>query len=117
MTYQVVRRVRLSSVTDDYRERGDKMEEKEKEFLALLGRKHTLEILDYIGEHRVFQYRDIQQFVSTHTLNTRLKQLRELGIIEHHFAREELRKEWYEPTEKGDRIIKYLRDLGTVIGE
>ncbi|MBU6997086.1 MAG: winged helix-turn-helix transcriptional regulator [Theionarchaea archaeon] len=93
------------------------MEEREKEFLRLLGLKSTLEILVYMDEHEAFQYTEMQHFVTTHTLNNRLRQLRELGIIEHHFMREDLRKEWYEPTEKGKRIIEYLKDLAKVFSE
>ncbi len=45
------------------------------------------------------------QYANVPTLNTRLKQLLEFNLITHHLEKKELRKEWYEITEKGRKVL------------
>jgi predicted transcriptional regulator len=41
-----------------------------------------------------------------------------MDLIEHHLQKEPARKEWYEITEKGREISKYLEDLvATLYGD
>ncbi|MBU7017849.1 MAG: winged helix-turn-helix transcriptional regulator [Theionarchaea archaeon] len=87
------------------------MEEKDDEFLKMLGSKGTKQILDFIHEHGTAQYRDFQLFMNVNTLNNRLKKLLRLGILEHHLEREEKRREWYTLTDKGKKLVKLLEEI------
>jgi DNA-binding HxlR family transcriptional regulator len=86
------------------------MKEIEEDVLRLIGAKHTKEILDFIEEHGNTQYKDMATFVSIHTLNARLQELRDFGLISHHFERRDVRREWYEITDTGKEFLKRLRD-------
>ncbi|MGD2249266.1 MAG: winged helix-turn-helix transcriptional regulator [Candidatus Methanofastidiosia archaeon] len=88
------------------------MEDKDvKDLLRILGMKATVDILEYVDKHGTAQYKDLQDFVSTHTLNARLQDLREFNLLEHHFVREDTRKEWYESTEKGKKVLEWISAL------
>ena len=80
-------------------------------FFKMLGSKAAVRILQYLGTEGRVKYKDLQQFVNTHTLNVRIKDLLNHGLIEHHLIREEIRKEWYELTEKGKKVIGLLNRL------
>ena len=92
-------------------------EKKEEDFLKMLGLKATKRILEYLEENGTAQYKQLQQFVNTHTLNTRMKELLDFGLVQHHLVREDVRREWYESTEKGKRVLHYLREIIRVIDE
>jgi len=77
----------------------------------MLGSKAAVRILQYLGTEKRVKYRDLQQFVNTHTLNVRIKDLLNHGLIEHHLTREETRREWYELTEKGKKVVELLDKL------
>lgn len=85
--------------------------DKEDLFLKMLGLKATKDILEFLRENGTAQYKELQQFVNTHTLNTRLRDLLDFKLVKHHLVREEVRREWYEPTEKGLKILGYLQDM------
>ncbi|KYK35182.1 MAG: hypothetical protein AYK19_22540 [Theionarchaea archaeon DG-70-1] len=80
-------------------------------FFKMLGSKAAVRILQYLGTEKRVKYRDLQQFVNTHTLNVRIKDLLNHGLIEHHLTREETRREWYELTEKGKKVVELLDKL------
>ncbi len=84
---------------------------REEDLLKMLGLKATKDILEFLDERGEAQYKQLQQFVNTHTLNTRLRELLDFDFVKHHLVREEVRKEWYEPTEKGLKVLGYLRDI------
>ena len=88
----------------------EKMEIQEA-FFKLLGSKATVRILQYLSTEEKVKYKDLQQFVNTHTLNVRIKDLLNHGLIEHHFTKGEIRKEWYELTEKGKNVNELLNNL------
>jgi len=88
-----------------------KQSKKEKEFLKLLGLSGTKDILFYLNRHDQGQYENFNSLVSTSTLNTRLSQLLEFGLITHYSTREDAKKEWYEITEKGRKVVEHLRRL------
>jgi DNA-binding HxlR family transcriptional regulator len=92
-------------------------EKKEEEFLKMLGLKATKKILEYLDEHETAQYKQLQQFVNTHTLNTRMRELLDFNLVQHHLVREDVRREWYESTEKGKRILGHLREMITIVKE
>ncbi len=77
--------------------------------LKILWLKGTFGILQYLVDHGKSQYRDLEPLASTYTLSTRLGQLLEYGLIEHHFEKEERRTEWYEITEKGRKVLESMK--------
>lgn len=86
-----------------------------KDFLRILGLKATVDILEYVDTHDTAQYKELQEFVSTHTLNARLQDLREYNLLEHHFVREDTRKEWYETTERGKKVLEWVSGLEKIL--
>ncbi len=80
----------------------------EKRILRLLGLRGTIAILRYLNEHSTAQYHQFNQFIITSTLNERLRQLLHFKLINHYFVKEGVikRKEWYELTEKGKKVLK-----------
>ena len=44
-------------------------------------------------------------------LKDRIRELLKYGLVEHHLERERTRKEWYELTEKGKKILQYTQKL------
>ena len=59
-------------------------------------------------------YQQLCQFINTHTLNTRLRELLIYGLIQHHMQRLERREEWYEITEKGRKALYHLKELAAL---
>ncbi|KYK32402.1 MAG: winged helix-turn-helix transcriptional regulator [Theionarchaea archaeon] len=92
-------------------------EKREENFLKMLGLKATKRILEFLDENGTAQYKQLQQFVNTHTLNTRMRELLDYNLVEHHLVREDVRKEWYEPTEKGKKVLHHLREMVHLIEE
>lgn len=86
------------------------------EFLRLVGLKGTIDILRHLDEHGTGQYKDFTGYANVPTLNQRLKQLLEFNLIEHHLEKQDLRKEWYEITEKGEKVLKILNDMVQLVG-
>ena len=80
-------------------------------FFKLISLKSTQDILTYLNEHVSVQHTELNSFMNTATLYVRLTELLEFGLIEHHLEKEPTRREWYEITEKGRKILKYLEDL------
>ncbi len=71
----------------------------------------TFEILEYLNEHEESRYKDLERLASTYSIFIRLKQLLKCNLIEHHFEKEETRKEWYTITEKGRKVLELLKAL------
>ena len=82
-----------------------------KRLRELAGKVATKEILETIVESERTQYKDLAQFASISSINQRLRELENYGLIEHHIAREEKREEWYTSTEAGKEFIKQLREM------
>ena len=89
--------------------------EKQEEFIKILGSKATRAILQFLERKEKARYKQLQEFVNTHTLNTRIKELLEYDLIQHHMVREETRKEWYEPTERGQKVLELLDELAGMV--
>jgi len=87
------------------------MAERERRILRLVGLRGTIDILRHLDRHGTGQYTDFAQYANVPTLNTRLKQLLEFNLITHHLEKKELRKEWYELTEKGRKVLQSLEDI------
>jgi DNA-binding HxlR family transcriptional regulator len=90
------------------------MEEQE-EFVKMLGSKATRSILAFLDKEGRVRYKQFQEFVNTHTLNTRLRDLMRYDLIQHHMVREEIRREWYEPTDKGRKALQLLNELANLV--
>jgi DNA-binding HxlR family transcriptional regulator len=88
-----------------------------KEFLKMIGAKGTKEILVFLDENGKGQYMQFRQYMSSHMLNVRLKQLLEFGLIKHHVTKLERKMEWYTITEKGKKIVHYLKEMEEIIRE
>ena len=89
--------------------------EKQDQFIKVLGSKATRIILQFLEKEEKARYKELQQFVNTHTLNTRIKELLEFDLIQHHMIRDETRKEWYEPTERGRKVLELLNELASMV--
>lgn len=81
------------------------------ELLALLGSKNTKEILRYLCKQRKVQYKDFDLSISVPTLSTRLAKLLKFDLIEHCIAKEPKRREWYEITGRGKKVLKIMEDM------
>ncbi len=94
------------------------MEKKDEEkLLKMLGARGTKQILEFMNEHDTARYKQMEEFTSTPALNRRLRELLSFDLIEHHFEREEGRREWYEITEKGKRFLKCIESIIEVAEE
>lgn len=51
------------------------------------------------------------------TLNKRVKQLLDFNLISHHLEKKDVRKEWYEITEKGKKTLEILEEMVKIIKE
>lgn len=89
--------------------------EKQDEFIKMLGSKATRSILQFLDKEEKARYKQLQEFVNTHTLNTRIKELLDYELIQHHLVREETRREWYEPTERGRKVLELLDELANMV--
>ena len=88
-----------------------KQSKKEKDFLKLIGLSGTIDILIYLNRHEKGQYKDFNSQICAPVLNKRLPKLLEFGLITHHSARENGKKEWYEITDIGKKAVKHLKKL------
>lgn len=88
----------------------------ERTFIQVLGLAGTVEIMKYLKEHETASYKDLIQFGSVSTLNRRLRQLSDFGLIEHHLQKKD-RKEWYLITEKGKKVLKLIGKLQKAVEE
>ena len=86
-------------------------DEREEEFFRVIGLKDTIHILRHLKKHDEVRFTQFAEFVNPVTLQRRLKQLLRLNLIEHHLEREDVRKEWYEFTEKGKKVLQILEDI------
>jgi DNA-binding HxlR family transcriptional regulator len=92
------------------------MEKKDEEkLLKLIGSTGTKQILELLSEQGAGQYKEMKGFTSTHALNRRLRELLSFSLIEHHFEREEGRREWYEITERGKELLKCIETIIEVV--
>lgn len=89
----------------------------EKDTLYIVSQAYAKEVLEFIDERGKAQYKELLKFVTAHTLNKRLSELSGLDCIEHHFERTPLRKEWYELTERGRKVLSLLRGLNLILEE
>lgn len=88
---------------------------KEEKILKLIGSAGTKFILDYLNTHTDVQYKELNKTIPAHTLNTRLRELLRFKLIEHHFEKKEKRREWYNITERGKKVLEIMRKLGALV--
>ncbi len=87
------------------------VDEREEEFLKLISLKGTIDILRYLNEHGTAQYKDLIELVNEVTLYNRVKQLLKFDLIIHCLDKKDVRREWYEITEKGRKVLQILGTL------
>jgi len=68
----------------------------------------------YLDEHGATQHKEFDLLVSRFTLNTRLRQLLKFGLITHHLTRKGAKKEWYEITNTGRKVVEHLKPLSEI---
>lgn len=90
---------------------------KEKEPLKTLFSKGTKEILAFAVEKGAARHKDFQQFGTTQLVNGRVRYLYTHGLLQHYFVKDDGRREWYEPTEKGRRVLKWMLYLEELVLE
>ena len=92
-------------------------ETREMELLALLGSKGTKEILQYLCKHGKVQYKEFDLSISVPTLSKHLVKLLKFNLVDHCMTRDTKRREWYEITEKGRKILEHLEEMVKLIEE
>ncbi len=85
--------------------------------LKILFSKGTKEMLALAVEKGAARHKDFQQYGTPYLVNGRLNYLYGHGLLRHCFLKEEVRKEWYEPTEKGRKALECMRYLEELVLE
>ena len=86
--------------------------------IEVIGLLATADILKMVNEKGKTNYMDLKPLASYSTLNKRLLQLVNLGLLKHNIVRDkERREEWYEITEKGKKVLRILEQLQNVAEE
>ena len=74
--------------------------------------KETITILKMLETGKKVQYEDLTNVdLSISTLNERINELLKNCLIEHHLKRTNKKEEWYTLTEKGEKILKYVKEI------
>jgi len=83
----------------------------------VLGSTGAIQVLETINRTGKTQYKDLSSIkISISTLNTRLLQLMNFGLVKHFTIRDaKQRKEWYEITDKGKIVLEILEQLAQLI--
>ena len=80
--------------------------------IEVIGLVATGEILKKVNEKGKTNYMDLKPLTCYSTLNKRLLQLTQLGLLKHNIIRDkERREEWYTITEKGKKVLRILEQL------
>jgi len=94
------------------------MKEKgEEDLLKMLGARGTKQILEFLNQNGLCHYKQLEEFMNTHTLNIRLREMLTFGLVQFYFDRVETKERGYEITEKGEKILQHLRDLVALMKE
>jgi DNA-binding HxlR family transcriptional regulator len=83
----------------------------------ILGRKRTLEILDYLSGGTVRNYSEIEEELetSTDTISESLSILRNHGLVRRNeVSKKDVR---YQITQKGERFLEMTRTLEAILSE
>lgn len=91
------------------------MEEKD---IAILGLKATKEILELLETQGAAPYRELTTVATPPTVNRLLRDLMNLDLVKCcRDIRDGVEKEWYEPTERGKKVVQCLRELEELMKE
>lgn len=88
----------------------------EKEVFRVLLSWNGRQVLEFLDSHGESRYKDLMGIQNPYLLNTSLFPFLKLGLVDHHLEKLEVRKEWYELTEKGRTILEILRNMGKIMG-
>jgi DNA-binding PadR family transcriptional regulator len=83
-------------------------------FLKLLGAKHTKSMLTIISEHGKTRHMVLMEFFNPTIINITLRRLIIFGLIKYTMEKIEKRREWYEITDKGKKVLQLLDTIVTV---
>lgn len=86
--------------------------------IAILGLKATREILELLDTRGTAQHSELTTIATPPTVNRLLRDLMNLDLV-HCFRdiRDGVEKEWFEPTEKGKKVVQCLRELEELMKE
>ncbi len=93
------------------------MREKKKSYFVVLGRSSTKKILEFLDEHEhdTVGYKELMQFATPFSLNRLLRELMNFDLIRYYYVNTDIKKEWYELTEKGKKILQCLKELEAIL--
>ncbi len=85
--------------------------EEQRKLFEFLGCKGTLDILFRLREHGRTRYIEFNVNISVYSMNRRLRELIKAELIKHYLKRNKKRKEWYELTEKGEKLLRCIERI------
>jgi predicted transcriptional regulator len=91
------------------------MREKKIGYFVVLGRSSTKKILEFLDEHDTVGYKELMQFATPFSLNRLLRELMNFDLIEYYYVNKDIKKEWYEITGKGKKILQCLKELEAIL--
>ncbi len=84
---------------------------RKRNIIKLLSSKGARETLEFLNQHGKAQFTDMKACIPAPSLSNRLRELLAAKLINHHFTRMEKRREWYEITERGRKILQLLEEI------
>ena len=81
-----------------------------KSYIKIVGASKVRELLQYLKDNGPTRYKELNTFIGTGTLNERLVELSESGLIQSE-RRGERNFKFYEPTEKGLKVLEWLQRI------
>ncbi len=97
-------------------ERDTERMRRRKALFEVIGSEGSIVILQILNKKGKARYKDFREFLTTYTLNSRIKDLLRYDLIRHHMHRGEVREEWYEITEKGKSVLELLNKSAELVG-
>ncbi|MBU7028044.1 MAG: hypothetical protein HXS48_14005 [Theionarchaea archaeon] len=94
---------------------GASVKENQKDFFAVLGRRSTKKILEFLDSHDNVQLDNLTRFATPFALKRLLQELMEFNLIKCCVQMDDEKKVWYELTEKGAKILHALRELERIL--
>ncbi len=92
------------------------MDEKgEEDLLKMLAAQSAKQILEFLNQHGLCQYKQLEEFMNTYTLNIRLREMLIFGLVQFSFDRIETKERGYEITEKGKKVLQIAEDIKKLV--
>ena len=84
--------------------------DQKKQYIKIVGASKVRELLHYLNDNGPTRYKELNTFIGTGTLNERLVELSESGLIQSE-RRGERDFKFYEPTKKGLKVLEWLQKI------